>query len=366
MTDPIEYSITLDVQKAHTQCFLNMVKGDTDSVIKAAFTNGRTPYDLTGKTVVFAAIKPDGTCLYENATITNGKAVYECDVQLCTVKGLVLAQFIIMEGTSIKKSPQFFVVVNANADTERALVEPSTSTVGALNNLYAYFQTMINSGAFNGVSCTHSWDGTTLTVTSASGTSSANLKGAKGDKGDKGDTGSTKVTTQVPVVVATGQPDTSSSAWSNLNKGEFFYTYDSTHGTRLFYVKEDNTHFLRVGTAGGEYCPIVNYTTNYQGKKIPDVTDETFKLLLPGQMFLCETETEIYKRWIKGGVSEAYNYEEDIRTQAKTAEKMDLIPFISSGAADIAPGQIFRYQGALYFRTGTGAVPITTGTEIPL
>ena len=43
----------------------------------------------------------------------------------------------------------------------------------------------------NGVSATHSWSGTTLTVTSASGTSSANLKGEKGDKGDsiKGDTG---------------------------------------------------------------------------------------------------------------------------------------------------------------------------------
>ena len=45
----------------------------------------------------------------------------------------------------------------------------------------------------DGVSCTHTWDGTTLIVTSASGTSSADLKGAKGDigetgaKGDKGD-----------------------------------------------------------------------------------------------------------------------------------------------------------------------------------
>ena len=43
----------------------------------------------------------------------------------------------------------------------------------------------------NGVSATHSWNGTTLTITSASGTSSANLKGEKGDKGDtvKGDDG---------------------------------------------------------------------------------------------------------------------------------------------------------------------------------
>ena len=38
----------------------------------------------------------------------------------------------------------------------------------------------------DGVSVTHSWNGTTLTVTSASGTSSADLKGSKGDKGDPG------------------------------------------------------------------------------------------------------------------------------------------------------------------------------------
>lgn len=39
------------------------------------------------------------------------------------------------------------------------------------------------SGEFDGVSATHSWNGTTLTVTSASGTSSADLKGEKGTSG---------------------------------------------------------------------------------------------------------------------------------------------------------------------------------------
>lgn len=38
-----------------------------------------------------------------------------------------------------------------------------------------------------GISVFHSWDGTTLTIHSASGSSSANLKGEKGDKGDRGD-----------------------------------------------------------------------------------------------------------------------------------------------------------------------------------
>lgn len=47
----------------------------------------------------------------------------------------------------------------------------------------------------DGISATHSWNGTILTVTSESGTSSADLKGEKGDtgepgqKGDKGDPG---------------------------------------------------------------------------------------------------------------------------------------------------------------------------------
>lgn len=38
----------------------------------------------------------------------------------------------------------------------------------------------------DGISVTHSWNGTTLTITSASGTSSANLKGADGQKPEKG------------------------------------------------------------------------------------------------------------------------------------------------------------------------------------
>lgn len=53
----------------------------------------------------------------------------------------------------------------------------------------------------DGVSATHSWNGTVLTVTSASGTSSADLKGAKGDKGDsiKGDPGADGVSPTVAV-----------------------------------------------------------------------------------------------------------------------------------------------------------------------
>ena len=49
-----------------------------------------------------------------------------------------------------------------------------------------YFDGAPGAPGSNGVSATHSWNGTTLTITSASGTSSADLKGEKGDKGDTG------------------------------------------------------------------------------------------------------------------------------------------------------------------------------------
>jgi len=45
----------------------------------------------------------------------------------------------------------------------------------------------------DGVSCTHNWNGSVLTVTSASGTSSADLLGPKGDKGDTGQPGASGV-----------------------------------------------------------------------------------------------------------------------------------------------------------------------------
>ena len=54
-----------------------------------------------------------------------------------------------------------------------------------------YFDGKDGKDGSNGIPATHSWNGTVLTVSSASGTSSANLKGEKGDKGDtvKGDDG---------------------------------------------------------------------------------------------------------------------------------------------------------------------------------
>ena len=72
----------------------------------------------------------------------------------------------------------------------------------------------------DGISATHEWNGTVLTVTSASGTSSADLKGEKGDRGEQGpqgvkgdtynltDNDKTEIAEQVAEMVAYVQPDT--------------------------------------------------------------------------------------------------------------------------------------------------------------
>lgn len=66
----------------------------------------------------------------------------------------------------------------------------SAEDINQVANAVIELENEVESGGADGVSATHSWDGTVLTITSASGTSSADLKGDKGDQGEKGETGS--------------------------------------------------------------------------------------------------------------------------------------------------------------------------------
>jgi hypothetical protein len=65
----------------------------------------------------------------------------------------------------------------------------------------------------DGVSCTHSWSGTVLTITSASGTSSADLRGPKGDQGPAGSGGTQDLSAYATKEWVSGQiPDLTSYA----------------------------------------------------------------------------------------------------------------------------------------------------------
>ena len=75
-----------------------------------------------------------------------------------------------------------------------SVVEEATNAANAAASSATDAASAANIAAANvkdGVSATHSWNGTVLTITSASGTSSADLKGETGQQGLKGDTGAT-------------------------------------------------------------------------------------------------------------------------------------------------------------------------------
>ena len=81
-------------------------------------------------------------------------------------------------------------IINAGAHPD---CDPSTSPTlpiwKQMSDDIASVVEAAENGEFDGVSATHEWNGTVLTMTSASGTSSADLKGEKGDNGDKGEKG---------------------------------------------------------------------------------------------------------------------------------------------------------------------------------
>lgn len=97
----------------------------------------------------------------------------------------------------------------------------------------------------DGVSCTHSWNGTVLTVTSASGTSSADLQGPKGDTGARGPQGEP------------GQPGASGFAYNLLDNSDF---------TNLVNQRGQTSY---TGSGYG----IDRWRTNYSGDKVEVLTD---------------------------------------------------------------------------------------------
>ena len=105
-----------------------------------------------------------------------------------------------------------------------------------------YFDGKDGQAGKDGVSCSHSWNGTTLTVTSASGTSSANLKGDKGDKGDPGDPSN----------------GVSKTEHSTLNSD--ISTTWVTYGTRKLTVTGNDITFDMSAAPGGWACNFASIT----------------------------------------------------------------------------------------------------------
>ena len=114
----------------------------------------------------------------------------------------------------------------------------------------------------DGVPCTHSWDGTTLTVTSASGTSSADLQGIMGAPGNG--------ITSMQTLYATGTSATSAptTGWdqkipSTLSQGKYLWTRTVIH-TRESTVGTTHDSVSYLGIDGEDGTGSVNESSLLQ------------------------------------------------------------------------------------------------------
>lgn len=120
------------------------------------------------------------TISYTNGTtstfsVTNGNSI----ASVSKVSTQVLTDTYEITYTDEDKSPDTFTVVNGRGITSIA----KTSTSGLVDTYTVTYNDNSTSTytVTNGMPATHEWNGTVLTITSASGTSSADLKGDKGD-----------------------------------------------------------------------------------------------------------------------------------------------------------------------------------------
>lgn len=136
----------------------------------------------------------------------------------------------------------------------------------------------------DGVSVTHNWNGTTLTVTSASGTSSADLKGSKGDKGDKGDAGSVGLQGEKGETGATGPAGSdgigiksvAQTTTSSADGGSNVITVTKTDNTTsTFTVK--NGRKGSTGPAGKTPVKGVDYFTAEDKAELTDIMTDTLR-----------------------------------------------------------------------------------------
>lgn len=189
---------------------VDVAGGGDSNVVVVTYDNTTMKASMTG-TEIYAAIKSGKTVVLNDGHFqkfmqfvdgSSARAVVCSTGLVPVVKGSVWSGtfevmseatdilFVDADGNVIKKNSSVTVPTPTYLDDNKVLV--------AVGDYYGSTKwvdpsTLPGGGGKDGVSATHEWNGTVLTITSASGTSSADLKGDKGDtgaQGPKGDTGS--------------------------------------------------------------------------------------------------------------------------------------------------------------------------------
>ena len=212
-------TITLDLTNSAYSAAQKVfvVQGDSGTrPVKAVITdNGMVRTDLSHESVcLYIDNNGDRPTYVEGISVVNGVAEFNIPQSAVLNAGTEKAELrFIDEENRVLTSVSFMVEVAASVYDEKALLgtddgdvlirmveqtekseaaaaksaEEAKNTadnlVGNVNDAIEELKAAKERGDFNGISVTHQWDGTVLTVTSASGKSSSDLKGDKGEDG---------------------------------------------------------------------------------------------------------------------------------------------------------------------------------------
>ena len=332
------FSFSLDVAKANTQFIVNAVKGERNNSIQVGFTNGSETISLSGKTVYFAGVKPDGKLIYADTTIADDTATYtDASGQLCLETGLIVCQFIIIEGQTIKATASFVVVVNTNVDENRESVIASDNDLSGLMNISAAFEALIDDVETK--LANHEFDG------------APGEQGPQGEKGDPGDPG-------VPLYPAESVPPAS-------------YTTDYYYVPCLWIYDEQlwlvyNRAEITIPGSPSQY--VYSFLELDQ----PDISGKMDLLkslsdpsavssLANGQLFCCQGTYGVKNSGIPGGYKEFLTAHQDISGKMDKTYAAD----DSSAIAAVPTGQFFTGQGRLAHKKANGYDEIAYRSDVP-
>lgn len=131
-----EHKITLDVHKTVSTTSVSVKKGDTAHRLLITLSEGGYPYHIGEDcTAVFSAVKPDGTTIWNDCTISGDVVIYDMTEQTTSATGVVNCEIQIYDPYgALLTSASFLLLVEDGASNRSAVVS---------SDEFAMLQTMV-------------------------------------------------------------------------------------------------------------------------------------------------------------------------------------------------------------------------------
>lgn len=131
-----EHKITLDVHKTVSTTSVSVKKGDTAHRLLIILSEGGYPYHIGEDcTAVFSAVKPDGTTIWNDCTISGDVVIYDFTEQTTAALGVTNCEIQIYDPNgALLTSASFLLLVEDGASNRSAVV--SSDEFGQLRDMF--------------------------------------------------------------------------------------------------------------------------------------------------------------------------------------------------------------------------------------